>query len=732
MPTPPERDQLQRRLGTPPNNTPAQPLTPHTGDEFSGIKRNFNQVFSPFGASLPTNQDRPLPALRGGANFVLQQAGLPPLNELARIPFNDPRRAQADAVLHAYLYKNHLYGALAKAPGGQNQRIDHWTDVLTPSELKQLISGIEKTLLAQAVALSGINAAQGQTIQVPKREAFKQIGDIKRQVQKYFHDAWPDAAKPLLSALDALQSYTMDQNVDALRIKLTQSGRPMNQLISMGIGLIRTANPLAVINSLIKLEQAIAQTRSTQPLEDALKALGMSFKDLAGVGKDLAFLLAKGDLKGAQALLKKNYDLSTLEGQDRATQAIHTLLAVYGGAKLTQAGLKKLGIRLKKPKTSALVPVKTTPGPVQAAGSLALALEKLQKLTAQVDDAIKNNDPTQLIKLRKNINDALGEAALIWKKGGRINTPEFNSTSVAAHRALVRIDGAIKPKVPQPAAKKIEPPPGENNIVGFQRTGLNLIKTTSPEKLAGAIREYFANINPKDALPRVIKISDYLKTQNTALYKHPDVQGALQEVLNSSSGSKVPEITSEAPANLTSKGSVPAVVNSLNGKEIYFQGLAKKHGLELAATSDEGVFPYEQRTNFLSDIQENNPQSLIDAVYFLYNKTGPLEGAYLPGANLRGIDLKNMNLQGSDMSGANFSSSNLSSANLIASSLEQAKFDHAKLLNADLTNAWMEKSSLFEANLERSVLENTYLVGANLSGANLREANMIFADLTGC
>ncbi|MFN9747849.1 MAG: pentapeptide repeat-containing protein, partial [Burkholderiales bacterium] len=233
------------------------------------------------------------------------------------------------------------------------------------------------------------------------------------------------------------------------------------------------------------------------------------------------------------------------------------------------------------------------------------------------------------------------------------------------------------------------------------------------------------------ALIKVANISKYLKDQNPALYKHPDVQGALQAVLNSSSGSKVPEITSEAPANLTSKGSVPAVVNSLNEKEIYFQGLAKKHGLELAATSDEGVFPYEQRTNFLSDIRENNPQSLIDAVYFLYNKTGTLEGAYLPRANLREIDLKNMNLQGSDMSGANFSSSNLSSANLIASSLEQAKFDHAKLLNADLTNAWMEKASLFEANLERSVLENTNLVGANLRGANLREANMVWANLSG-
>ncbi|MFN9709495.1 MAG: hypothetical protein ACK542_10415, partial [Burkholderiales bacterium] len=72
MPTPPERDQLQRTLGTPPNNTPAQPLTPQKGDVFSGIKRGANQFLAPFGASLPTNQDRPLPALRGGANFVLQ------------------------------------------------------------------------------------------------------------------------------------------------------------------------------------------------------------------------------------------------------------------------------------------------------------------------------------------------------------------------------------------------------------------------------------------------------------------------------------------------------------------------------------------------------------------------------------------------------------------------------------------------------------------------------------
>ena len=136
---------------------------------------------------------------------------------------------------------------------------------------------METALLPKAVALSGMNDPEGRTVQVPKDEAFKQIGAIKQEVQDYFRGVWPAEAKPLLGTLDALQSYTMDQRVDALRTRLSQSGRPINTLISMGIGWIRTINPLAVINSLHTLDQEIARTGSTKPFEQALQAIGLQF-----------------------------------------------------------------------------------------------------------------------------------------------------------------------------------------------------------------------------------------------------------------------------------------------------------------------------------------------------------------------------------------------------------------------------------------------------------------------
>ncbi|XVJ70435.1 MAG: hypothetical protein HEQ39_12900 [Rhizobacter sp.] len=442
-----ERGQLERTLDNIQNDTPARPLQPKEGNLISGINRNVNQILAPFNASLPTQQDNSLQAMRGGANFVLDKAGLPKLQELAKIPFDDPRRVKADQVLGQYLHSNNLYGALAKLPSGKTERIDHWTDLFAPSELNRFVGGMEKALLPKAVALSGVNDPEGRTMQVPKDEAFKQIGEIKQKVQDYFGGAWPDAAKPLLGTLDALQGYTMDRQVDALRTKLTQSGRPIDKLVSMGIGFVRVANPAAVIGNLIKLDQEIARTNSTKPLEQALSAIGMQFKDVAGVGKDLAVLLARGDKKGAEALLKKNYDLSTVEGQDRATAAINTLLTVYGGAKLTQAGLKKLGI-FKDPNASALVPVKQTPSQVGTVGRLAPALEQLKSLTAQVDDAIQSNNLGRLQQLKAQMTGLLGEARKLGRGSGDIRSGDFKAVNIAAEQALVRIDGALKVKVP--------------------------------------------------------------------------------------------------------------------------------------------------------------------------------------------------------------------------------------------------------------------------------------------
>ena len=260
-----------------------------------GINRGLNQFLSPFvHLSLPTHQDRPLQAMRKWADAALRHAGVPALKDLAKIPFSDPRRKQADAILHTHLSQNHLYGARAKLPSGQNRRLDHWTDLLSKPELQQFINGMEKALLPKAVALSGMNDPKGPTVPVPKDEAFKHIGAIKQEVQDYFRGVWPAEAKPLLGTLDALQSYTIDQRVDALRTRLSQSGRPIDKIISMGIGWIRTINPLAVINSLHTLDQEIARTGSTKPFEQALQAIGLQFKDLASVGKDLVVLLPSG------------------------------------------------------------------------------------------------------------------------------------------------------------------------------------------------------------------------------------------------------------------------------------------------------------------------------------------------------------------------------------------------------------------------------------------------------
>ena len=145
--------------------------------------------------------------------------------------------------------------------------------MLSKPELQQFINGMEKALLPKAVALSGMNDPEGRTVQVPKDEAFKQIGAIKQEVQDYFRGVWPAEAKPLLGTLDALQSYTIDQRVDALRTRLRQSGRPIDKIISMGIGWIRTTNPLAVINSLLPAYVRVATHSISIPKAQATKPM---------------------------------------------------------------------------------------------------------------------------------------------------------------------------------------------------------------------------------------------------------------------------------------------------------------------------------------------------------------------------------------------------------------------------------------------------------------------------
>ena len=438
-----ERGQFDRTLEQIRNDTPAKPLAPKSGNLLSGIARNANQILAPFNARLPTAQDDSLQTMRGGANLALHRAGLPKLNELSKLDFNDLRRAKAEKVLSRYLYGNNLFGALAKLPGGKSERIDHWTDLFAPSELKQFVGGMEKTLLPKAVALSGVNDPEGKTIQVPKQEAFNQIGAIKKQVEDYFGGAWPDAAKPLLGTLDALQSFTLDRQVDALRGRLTQSGRPIDKLVSMGIGFARTANPMAAIAGLVQLDREIAKTHSTKPLEQALAAMGMQFKDVAGVGKDLGVALARGDTDGAKKLLASKYDLNTIEGQDRATGAINTLLAVYGGAKLTQAGLKKLGL-FKDPNASALVPGNQITTNGVKVGGLAAALNELKDLSARVNDAIAAKDFARLGQLKSRISDVLSEAKEL---GGGNRSTAFRDARFEAGKALHRIDQALNAPV---------------------------------------------------------------------------------------------------------------------------------------------------------------------------------------------------------------------------------------------------------------------------------------------
>ncbi|XVJ71299.1 MAG: hypothetical protein HEQ39_18135 [Rhizobacter sp.] len=552
-----ERGQLERTLDNIQNDTPAKPLQPKEGNLISGINRNVNQILAPFNASLPTQQDNSLQAMRGGANFVLDKAGLPKLQELAKIPFDDPRRVKADQVLGQYLHSNNLYGALAKLPSGKTERIDHWTDLFAPSELNRFVGGMEKALLPKAVALSGVNDPEGRTMQVPKDEAFKQIGEIKQKVQDYFGGAWPDAAKPLLGTLDALQGYTMDRQVDALRTKLTQSGRPIDKLVSMGIGFVRVANPAAVIGNLIKLDQEIARTNSTKPLEQALSAIGMQFKDVAGVGKDLAVLLARGDKKGAEALLKKNYDLSTVEGQDRATAAINTLLTVYGGAKLTQAGLKKLGI-FKDPNASALVPVKQTPSQAGTVGRLAPALEQLKSLTAQVDDAIQSNNLGRLQQLKAQMTGLLGEARKLGRGSGDIRSGDFKAVNIAAEQALVRIDGALKVKVPA------TPPVSTNKPVNKP------VVSTPPEVKTPIVPPTTASTPPVKLEPVLgnVPVQPAVDTSGVRQYQlHPGPIGSVP-ISQSGRGDVVPKIeTPTTPSNTqtTDTGKKPIAPNSPEG-----------------------------------------------------------------------------------------------------------------------------------------------------------------------
>jgi hypothetical protein len=553
-----ERGQLERTLNDIQNDTPSQPLQSKKGGFISGVNRNLNQVLAPFNASLPTNQDNSLQAMRGGANFALEKAGLPKLQELAKLDFNDPRRVKAEQVLGQYLYSNHLYGALAKLPSGKTERIDHWTDLLAPSELNRFVSGMEKALLPKAIALTGINDTEGRTMQVPKGEAFKQIGDIKQQVQDYFGGAWPDAANPLIGTLDALQSYTMDRQVDALRTKLTQSGRPIDKLVSMGIGFVRVANPVAVIGNLIKLDQEIARTNSTKPLEQALNAIGMQFKDVAGVGKDLAVLLAKGDRKGAEALLKKNYDLSTIEGQDRATGAINTLLAVYGGTKLTYAGAKKLGL-FKNPNASALVPVQQTPSQAGTVGRLAPALQQLKSLTAQVDDAIQSNNLGRLQQLKAQMNDLLGEARKLGRSSGDVRGGDFKAVNIAAEQALKNIDDAInKARVPtptpvnttKPATKPVvtptnqaQPPVVPTPVVNTPKTTPKTVAQPTPKPTPPVL------VAP---VPGNVPIEPAISTSGVRIYKLQDGNVGSVSLSQSGQGDVVPKNSNtgtKAPAN---------------------------------------------------------------------------------------------------------------------------------------------------------------------------------------
>ena len=486
-----ERDQLDRTLDNIRNDTPAKPLQSKKGDLISGVNRHVNQILAPFNPSLPTNQDNSLQAMRGGANFALEKAGLPKLQELAKIPFNDPRRAKADQVLGAYLHSKNLYGSLAKLPSGKTERIDHWTDLLAPSELTRFVGGMEKALLPKAVALSGVNDPDGRTMQVPKGEAFKQIGEIQKQVQDYFGGAWPPEVKPLLGTLSALQNYTTDRKVDELRTKLTQSGRPIDKLISMGIGFVRSANPVAVIGGLIKLDQEIARTNSTKPLEQALGAIGMQFKDVAGVGKDLAVLLARGDKKGAEALLKKNYDLSTIEGQDRAAGAINTLLAVYGGAKLTQAGVKKLGL-FKNPNASSLVPVKQTPTAVAAAGQLGLKLPEIKRVLASMG---KDITPANRVRLLQDYQ----RDVITQLKNTTKGTALYKELTDIRNLLDQRLYGTLKPAAVLPQTS----PNGVNQPTNKPAT-VNTITPSEQLQRAGV---------PQTLTPKQIKLNNDMGTK---------------------------------------------------------------------------------------------------------------------------------------------------------------------------------------------------------------------------
>jgi glutamate racemase len=544
-----ERGQLERTLNDIQNDTPAKPLAPKQGDVGSGFKRHVNQLF---GTSFSTQQDNSQQTLRAGANFALEKAGLPKLQELAKLPFNDTRLIKADKVLREYLYSNNLFGAVAKLPSGKSEQIDHWTDLFAPSELKRFINGMEKVLLPKAVALSGINDREGRTMQVPKGEAFKQIGDIEKKIKtEFFGDRWPDAAKPMLETLDALKSYTYERNYDATRQRLSASGG-LGILASMGLDFVRNANPVTVTSNLIRLDQEIARTNSTKPLEQAAAGIAGQFKDVAVDVKDLLSSLARKDGQEVRSLLAKKYDLSTLEGQNKAVAGINTLLAAYGGAKLTHAGLKKMGV-FKNPNASALVPVQQTPSQAGTVGRLAPALQQLKSLTAQVDDAIQSNNLGRLQQLKAQMNDLLGEARKLGRSSGDVRGGDFKAVNIAAEQALKNIDDAInKARVPtptpvnttKPATKPVvtptnqaQPPVVPTPVVNTPKTTPKTVAQPTPKPTPPVL------VAP---VPGNVPIEPAISTSGVRIYKLQDGNVGSVSLSQSGQGDVVPKNSNTA------------------------------------------------------------------------------------------------------------------------------------------------------------------------------------------